>query len=81
MATVLNPGHKFPAGTSVACYLLVQVEERLVAGAAPHAQAAVDTETVADDGTLTYDGVTGGEQYAAYASVSGSHRWLRFAGT
>lgn len=79
--TVLNVAHKFPTGTSVAAHVLKGVEQRILAGTAPQDSTAAETEAVAADGTLTYTTLTAAESYAAYASVSGENRYVRFQAT
>lgn len=71
VSLVVNRSDRFPVGQSVKAYL---------AGARHHdgppAGPAVETQTVAADGSLTFTTLTADVDYVLYALVSGEHRYL-----
>lgn len=79
--TVIQASNVFPAGTSVAAYLLAQVSRRIQDAKDPGAAVAADTKTVQTDGSLTFTTLTANEQYAAYAQVNGVNKYLRLHGS
>jgi hypothetical protein len=66
MASIVLRSDRFPVGTSVGLYPVSQKTP----GVAP-AAAAVQTATVAADGTLTFVGLPDGTPYTTYATVGG----------
>lgn len=71
--TIASCADQFPVGTSVGAYLAKYRRD----GSSPSGSAA-DTATVAAAGTLTFTDLVDDEQYVAYASVGGSHRYRNF---
>ena len=78
-SVVLHPNDRFPAGTSVSAYALPP-GAFIPKGIAPPGSfgAAVATASVATDGSLTFSGLLDELDYVAYASVSGTHRYVKF---
>lgn len=69
----LRVSDRFPVGTSVGLYPeLARINDHAPSG------AALSTATVIAPGTLTFDGLSEGGRYVAYALVSGTHRYVRF---
>lgn len=73
----LKVGTKYPVGTSVSAYAVSSFDSVPSSGA-PSGSAAA-TATVASDSTLTFTGLTADTRYVAYASVSGTDKYLRFS--
>lgn len=69
----LRSNQRFPVGQSVGAYLETARND----GAAPTG-AAVETQTVAADGSLTFTTLTDNARYVAYAQVGGVHTYVRF---
>lgn len=75
MSIVLQVAQQFPPGTSVAAYQTTDLPTNK--SGAPSG-AAVETQTVASDGTLTYTTLAAGTEFVSYAVVSGRDRYVEF---
>lgn len=65
---------QFPVGTLVGAYTRKTRHD----GTSP-SSAALDTDTVSANSTLTFDGLPDNAEYTAYALVGGSHRYQDFS--
>jgi hypothetical protein len=73
-ATLASVADVFPVSTSVGAYLAKYRRD-----GAPPSGTATDTATVASTGSLAFDALAHDEDYVAYASVSGVHKYKAFS--
>lgn len=79
-AITLQASDRFPVGTSVGAYTRAAWPGASTSNpdAAAPSGAAVETQNVAADGSLTFTTLTDAVVYFAYAQVGGQHRLVRF---